>query len=409
MLLVKINEITSKYGSVLKTLSTAFDISEIGIKDAVLRSYVYDNDETDTRLQRVFCKSAHGEKITIAAIGGSITEGALAKSGDTVGNNATEYTEQLGGEKCWFERVGDWFCEQFPNTKINTINAGIGATSSFLGVFRLEEMVLAHQPDLVFVEFSVNDPSAIPYLLKDEIYESYEAIIRRCLELGIAVMPVFLTGPDGNSIQSIHSEIADHYNIPAISYKNAVYYNDKLICDWERLSPDDIHPNNVGHALLGICITNYLDNVYDSTDLFTDYNLDELHTSWIYFDTFNKTQAQYAYEFKNRARGFEFIENVPVISYKWQGALVSENTEGSVKLIVPKGAKRVYVQYFCSDGSFETKFLEQKTCCYTKTSGWPRAMWHRVYTGNAITEDSEIVIKSHKNGKVILQGLLISF
>lgn len=402
-------EIKPQYNEIINTVSKALNVEKNIINDAVMRSYIPDNDETNNRLRQVFCKAASGEKITIAGIGGSITEGAHAKTWGTVGNNAPEYNDLLGGEKCWFSRVSDWFKTSFPNADINSINSGIGATPSFLGVFRLEQMVLKYQPDLVMVEFSVNDPSANSFLLKDEIFESYEAIIRRCLELGIAVMPIFLVNQNGNSFQNIHAELADHYNLPAISYGNAVYPDGELICDWSKLSPDDIHPNNVGHTLLSVCITNYLDNVLDSTDLTADYALDELHTSWIYFDNFKKTYAQYAYEFQNRAKGFEFLESTPEITGKWQGVLVSENNEASIKLIVPKGAKRVYVQYFNSAGSFETKFLSQKTSCNTAAIGWPRAMWHRVYTGDTITSEQEITIKTHKNGKVIIMGLLVAF
>ena len=406
---MKIYEIKPKYNKILKTVSAALSLDAEVVNDAVIRSYIPDSDETDNRLRRVFCKAARGEKITVAGIGGSITEGAHAATWGTVGNNAPEYTDALGGEKCWFSRVSDWFKNQFPTTQIQSINAGIGATPSFLGVFRLEQMVLKHYPDLVTVEFSVNDPTAIPFLLKDEVFESYEAIIRRCLELDIAVIAVFLVNQHGNSLQNIHRELADHYNLPAISYRDAVYPDGQLICDWSKLSPDDIHPNNVGHALLSVCITNYLDNVLEATDLSADYPLDELHTSWIYFDSFKKTYAQYAYEFKERAKGFEFLESTPEITGKWHGVLVSDNCEATVKLTVPKGAKRVYAQYFNSNGSFETKFLSQKTSCNTTAIGWPRAMWHRVYTGDAIVEDTEITIKTHKKGKVILQGLLVAF
>ena len=399
----------NKYNKTINTISQALSLSETDVRDAVIRSYAPDNDETDNRLRRVFCKAARGEEITIAAIGGSITEGAHAKSWNNVGNNAPQYNDLLGGEKCYFDRVGDWFKEQFPSTKINTINAGIGATPSFLGTFRLDQMVINHHPDIVLVEFSVNDPSANAFLLKDEIFESYESIIRRLLESDIAVMIVVTVNQHGNSYQRVHLELADHYNIPAISYQNAIYPDGELICNWELLSPDDVHPNNVGHAFIGMCVTNYLENVLHNTEYSAEYSIDELHSSWIYFDSFNKTLAQYAHEFQNRARGFEFVENIPEITGKWRGSLVTTDTEASVKLNVPKGAKRVYVQYFNSTGSFETKFMSLKSSCNTSAVGWPRAMWHRVYTGAATIEDAEITIKTHQNGKVILQGLLIAF
>ena len=402
-------KVNAKYDAMIETLSRAFAVSEADVKHAIIRASVTDNEEANMRLRNVFCKAARGEKITIAGIGGSITEGAHAVTWENVGNNAQAFTEELGGEKCWFQRVTEWFDQQFPNTQVKGINAGIGATPSLLGAFRLDQMVMQHKPDLVTVEFSVNDPTAIPYLLKDEILESYESVIRRLLDAGVAVMQVFLVQQDGNSMQNVHREIARHYNVPGISYHDAIYPDGKLICDWVKLSPDDIHPNNAGHALLGICVSNYLDSVLESTDLTAAYKVDKFRIDRLYPSTFDEVYAEYAYQFKDRAEDLEFDVSIPTISEKWQGQLVAENCEGTVKLTVPKGAKRVYVQYFNAKGSFEVSFMGQKTSCNTTPLGWPKALWHRVYTGSAIKEDAEITIKTHSNGKVILQGLLVAF
>ena len=122
------------------------------------------------RLQAVLDKAARGEKVTVAAIGGSITRGASCKTP----KNDPAYTERLGGEACWFDRTVAWFRQTFPQAEIIGINAGIGATPSFLGTFRLQRMVLDHQPDLVLVEFSVNDPSTRPNLLVGEWLDAYE-------------------------------------------------------------------------------------------------------------------------------------------------------------------------------------------------------------------------------------------
>lgn len=46
---------------------------------------------------------------------------------------------------------------RFPETKFTFINAGISSTCSTTGAFRLDEDVLSAKPDLLFVEFAVND------------------------------------------------------------------------------------------------------------------------------------------------------------------------------------------------------------------------------------------------------------
>ena len=85
-------------------------------------------------LGNVLAKLEAGKEVRIAYFGGSIT----AADG-------------------WRPKTLAWFRRQFPKAKIQEINATIGGTGSDLGVFRYRQDVLQHKPDLVFVEFSVND------------------------------------------------------------------------------------------------------------------------------------------------------------------------------------------------------------------------------------------------------------
>ena len=92
-----------------------------------------------TRLANVLRKAQRGEEVTIGFIGGSITEGYDASSKDN----------------SYVSLVYKWWCEAFPLTKVNLVNAGVGGTSSYLGVHRVGEDMLSHNPDLVFIEFAV--------------------------------------------------------------------------------------------------------------------------------------------------------------------------------------------------------------------------------------------------------------
>ena len=98
------------------------------------------NEGNKVRLAKVIKKLQANEEVTVAYIGGSITEGYSA-----------------GDDLCYAKLTTNWLQEKFPNAKINYVNAGIGATGSYLGVYRVEKDVLAYNPDLVFVEFYVND------------------------------------------------------------------------------------------------------------------------------------------------------------------------------------------------------------------------------------------------------------
>ncbi|MEX0670490.1 MAG: SGNH/GDSL hydrolase family protein [Pirellulales bacterium] len=62
-----------------------------------------------------------------------------------------------------------WFREQFSGGNVRVVNAGIGATNSHYGAARVQTDVLARDPDLVIVEFAVNDFD------NRDFAESYEA------------------------------------------------------------------------------------------------------------------------------------------------------------------------------------------------------------------------------------------
>jgi hypothetical protein len=68
-----------------------------------------------------------------------------------------------------------WFKEAYPQAKFSEINAAIGGTGSDLGVFRLKQDVLDQKPDLMFVEFAVNDGGAAPELIQ----RCMEGIVRQ--------------------------------------------------------------------------------------------------------------------------------------------------------------------------------------------------------------------------------------
>lgn len=385
----------------LTTLAQALSLEEAQLQDAILRASAGNEKAELARLQAVFQKAARGETVTVAAIGGSITQGVAAR---TPKNDPT-YTAALDGENCWFNRVTDWFREQFRGAEIRSINAGIGATPSFLGGFRLERMVLQYQPDLIFVEFSVNDPSTFPNLLAGEIEAAYEAIVRRSLEAGAAVVPLFLNDQHHCGLQAIHRPVAEHYRVPYISYHDAISPEGQHICPWELLSPDDIHPNNVGHTLIAACICSYLDRVLAENPVKTK---DPIPEDWVYGNIFYRVEAIYGDALAENVTGKLVFHTDTRDCTKWFGTLVSEGG-GTVEKVIPKGARRVWVQYYYQNGSFETAFNGQQTSCNTAPIGWPRPMWFRVYTGAPLPADTTLTITTHKAGTAVIMAVLIAY
>lgn len=141
-----------------------------------------------------------GKEVNIGYLGGSIT----AQNG-------------------WRVLSRKWFQKQYPKAKINEINAAIGGTGSDLGVFRVERDVLDKKPDLLFVEFAVNDGGASP----ENIRKAMEGIVRKTWKLlpDCDICFVYtITERDIKGLQaskmkrseSTMEEVADYYNIPSI-------------------------------------------------------------------------------------------------------------------------------------------------------------------------------------------------
>ncbi len=201
-----------------------------------------------TRLAAVMRKAQAGEDITVGVIGGSITEGYSASDRE---KNSYAY------------HMYEWWQERFPDITVNYVNAGIGGTSSYLGVHRVQQDLLDYDPDFVIVEFSVNDGNTNFYKM------TYDNLLRRILldENETAVMLLFTTQEDGTNAQVNDALLGFGYELPMISYGNAVLPSIEAgEFTWKDISPDNIHPNDRGHAIIGELLYLYLNDVYARLD-----------------------------------------------------------------------------------------------------------------------------------------------
>lgn len=197
------------------------------------------------RFRRVFEKAANGEEITVAYIGGSITEG---------------YT--LKPEECWAYLTHKWLCEKYPDAVINYVNAGLSGTPSSLGLIRSDRDVLAPHgdPDIVFIEFAVNDDGS------QTTKEAYESLVRRMLDLESrpAVALVFMRTDTGYSCQDWQKEVGLLYGLPMVSINDALT---KAIEDgymtWADYSDDVAHPNPEGSKFAAEAVEYMFDLIED--------------------------------------------------------------------------------------------------------------------------------------------------
>ncbi|HCS50906.1 MAG TPA: acyl-CoA thioesterase, partial [Planctomycetaceae bacterium] len=195
-------------------------------------------------LGNVLAKLKDGQSVKIAYLGGSIT----AANG-------------------WRVKTREWFANEFPDAEVEEIHAAIGGTGSDLGVFRVQRDALQFEPDLLFVEFAVNDGGASP----QRIWQAMEGIVRQAWaqnsRIDICFVYTFRTGFEeplrkGECPQSISAMemLADHYGIPSIDFAMKIVELEqagKLIFKSDqptkegvvRFSSDGVHPLDEGHQI----------------------------------------------------------------------------------------------------------------------------------------------------------------
>jgi len=200
----------------------------------------YGNTE---RIAKVLKKAENGNPITLGYLGGSITQGSLSSTPDT----------------CYAAMTTKWWREQYPNTEFTYVNGGIGGTTSQFGAARVDSDILAYEPDFVVIEFSVNDDNSLFFR------ETYEGLVRKVYtsKTAPAVLLVHnIMYETGTNAQDQHETIGRYYNIPCVSVKTSIYQaiaHGKI--GVREVTPDDLHPNDTGHALLANLITNFLEKV----------------------------------------------------------------------------------------------------------------------------------------------------
>ena len=184
-----------------------------------------------------------GGKLSVVFLGGSLTWGAQATN-----PNETSYRALVGKK----------LIEKFPNAHFQFGDAAIGGTGSQLAAFRLERDVLSRKPDLVFLDFTVNDD---PYPVPDPMrLASYESLVRRLVQARIPVVQVILpakkdveANPPERPLDAKHKEIAAAYGLPvtdavALTKQRVAKRETAPDLIWD-VPEDPTHPGDAGYAL----------------------------------------------------------------------------------------------------------------------------------------------------------------
>lgn len=219
------------------------------------------------RIQDVVNRAKKGEEVTIAYIGGSITQGAGAKPGQQESYTYKSYTAFRG------------ICGE--HRKVRYIQAGVGGTPSELGMLRYDRDVRMEKtvdPDIVIVEFAVNDAG-------DETEGNcFESLVYHILSAPNhpAVILLFSVFENDWNLQERLAPVGYRYDIPMVSIKDAVveqFYKKKgdgNIITKRQFFYDIFHPTNEGHTIMADCLTYLFRKVLQAEPAAADINLNQL-------------------------------------------------------------------------------------------------------------------------------------
>ncbi len=253
-------------------LNDGYDVPEIQVDPPVqfdTREYkkMISNSLVSTgnnyRLKKVIERTKAGDEVTIAYIGGSITQGAGAKPIHT---------------ECYAYRSYDAFCKLFSpcnGNNVHYVKAGVGGTSSELGMIRYDRDVRQDgkiTPDLVIVEYAVNDEG-------DETRGvCFESLVKKILEADNqpAVLLMFSVFMDDYNLQERLQPIGERYQLPMVSVKDAVVpqFKDNKVITKRQYFYDIYHPTNLGHRIMADCIQHLYETVNQEVSATNDISLD---------------------------------------------------------------------------------------------------------------------------------------
>jgi acyl-CoA thioesterase I len=198
-----------------------------------------DNGKTMAPLAGFFQRLAAGKKQTVVAYGTSLTQSGY-----------------------WVKAIELWLNEKYPG-QATVINSGGPGQNSNWGVQQLQHAVLSHQPDLVFVEFSVNDAHSRFKLTTDQAAVNLDKIVEGIHKqnpqaaIVLETMNAVWDSPVGRKAESdrpqleafndVYRKYAKEHQLPLIdNYPAWLRLRQADPERYKKLIPDGSHPNKDG-------------------------------------------------------------------------------------------------------------------------------------------------------------------
>lgn len=217
------------------------------------RVFATDGQAEKRTLDNTLSRLKNDKKLTVAYFGGSVTAG------------------QGGTKGGWRAITTQWFKDSYPDAEITEIDASIGGAGSLLGISRVDEDIIAKSPDLVFIEFAIND--VYEEFSKENSAVFVESIVRRINSklpdtdiVFVFVTDKFKVGTEYTNLVG-QREVAEFYGIPYIDAGAAI--NNEVAAGhgiWENYFVDSVHASDKGYEVYGKAITEFLSDLLSAAN-----------------------------------------------------------------------------------------------------------------------------------------------
>lgn len=270
-------------------------------------------------LANTYYKLTNNKKLNIGYIGGSVTVGVGGKDG-----------------YCWRSATTQWFKDNFPAAEIAETNSSWGGTGTYWGYFRLDGAIIAQKPDLIFIEFAINDTYAnLSKTQSAAFIEGMVCKIRKALpKTDIAIVLVTdqnLIGTEYSTLAA-HKEVAEHYGIPYINVGDALKKEiEKSGNNWEYYVGDIVHPNNKGYKVYADCVAEFLKKHLISAPAEINSPEDHKMPSLDYISNVSKSSQIIAAEELTNAQGWKLYD-VKTNSLSFMGKTLYGNKGCTIEL-----------------------------------------------------------------------------
>ncbi|MEM6377432.1 MAG: GDSL-type esterase/lipase family protein [Bacteroidota bacterium] len=155
--------------------------------------------------------------------------------------------------------------ERYPHAVINVINTAIGGENSQQGAKRFKTEVLTHQPDLIFIDYALNDRR----IGLEVSCQAWDEMIKKALRKNVKVI-LLTPSPDQRvDLLAADNELKQHRNqIEKLARINGIGFVDSYRLFKEKVEAgEDVsiymsqvnHPNKKGHQLIADEIFKYFE------------------------------------------------------------------------------------------------------------------------------------------------------